>query len=200
MSANPDSMLPRILQSCSITMYRKTLHFMVIENIFFTPDGVVRPSAVYDIKGSWVDRNASGTRTHRPTSGTFKDQDLNDRIYLPIEFRERLQATLYSDTSFLARHAIMDYSLLLGVCKRPFHSGEFGVTRQAPPAPPPAAAAGGGSTTSPPFFRVDGGGMSAALIEGNGSYHMGLIDILQVWDVIDTVCFHIIINSETMHG
>ena len=51
MSANPDSMLPRILQSCSITMYRKTLHFMVIENIFFAPDGgVVRPSAVYDIK------------------------------------------------------------------------------------------------------------------------------------------------------
>ena len=66
MSASPDSMLPRILQSCSITMYRKTLHFMVIENIFFTPDGgVVRPSAVYDIKGSWVDRNASGKVSNR---------------------------------------------------------------------------------------------------------------------------------------
>jgi len=58
-------------------MYRKTLNFMVMENIFYTGGpsaSVVKPHSVYDIKGSWVDRNASGTRAHKPESGTFKDQ------------------------------------------------------------------------------------------------------------------------------
>ena len=68
MTGNPESLLPRIMQLCSIRMYRRTLNFMVIENIFSSVSGaqqqvnVVKPSAVYDIKGSWVDRNAIGGR------------------------------------------------------------------------------------------------------------------------------------------
>ena len=59
--------------------YRTTLNFMVMENIFHTEGGgVVKPNTVYDIKGSWVDRNAAGTRSHKPESGTFKDQVLRN--------------------------------------------------------------------------------------------------------------------------
>jgi hypothetical protein len=65
--------------------YRTTLNFMVMENIFHTEGGgVVKPNTVYDIKGSWVDRNAAGTRSHKPESGTFKDQVLRNPLRLPL--------------------------------------------------------------------------------------------------------------------
>jgi hypothetical protein len=148
---------------------------MVIDNIFYTKGGVVRPAAVYDIKGSWVDRNASGTRDHRPTGGTFKDQDLNEKLYLPIDFRNQLRRTLNADTSFLASYNLMDYSLLLGVCKRPFHNHEYGIERKVPITTRENAVGTGGASGSDqqlfpegrpvdePFFRLDGGGLAAAV-------------------------------------
>ena len=86
--------LLRVLQCCSIRMYRKELNFMVTENLFYHKGAVVKPDATYDIKGSWVDRNARGTRTHKPEGGTFKDQDLNSLIYLPTAYRNKLLLTL----------------------------------------------------------------------------------------------------------
>ena len=116
------TMLLRVLQCCSIRMYRKELNFMVTENLFYHQGVVVKPDATYDIKGrcaytivyrpfctfaqsrlsqarfyllgSWVDRNARGTRTHKPEGGTFKDQDLNSVIYLPTAYRNKLLLTL----------------------------------------------------------------------------------------------------------
>ena len=88
------TMLLRVLQCCSIRMYRKELNFMVTENLFYHKGAVVKPDATYDIKGSWVDRNARGTRTHKPEGGTFKDQDLNSLIYLPTAYRNKLLLTL----------------------------------------------------------------------------------------------------------
>ena len=45
-------------------------------------------------------------------SGTFKDQDLNDMLYLPTAYRNTMLAALERDTQFLALHKIMDYSLV----------------------------------------------------------------------------------------
>ena len=180
MERHPDSLLPRIVQVCSIRMYRKTLNFMVMQNVFATENGVVRPDTVYDIKGSWVDRNASGTRDRRPTSGTYKDMDLNEKLFLPIAFRRRLQQVLHHDTQFLARNNIMDYSLLLGVCKVPFLNDAIGgKERQLPQEYTPTQGDCSGSQNVP-FWKVDEGGMAAAVIRGPGVYHIGLVDILQV--------------------
>lgn len=203
MSHHPESLLPRILQLCSIQMYRRTLNFMVMENIFCTGDEVVKPSAVYDIKGSWVDRNAGGTRSRKPESGTYKDMDLNDVLYLAPSFRNRLRCTLEADTQFLAGNNIMDYSLLLGITNCPFVNGaKGGVQRHVPPSRLStrdgvaeglgAGAAQRGDEGSGhrreaeggvPFWRIDNGGMAAAVIQGPGVYHLGMVDILQVYDL-----------------
>ena len=45
------TMLLRVLQCCSIRMYRKELNFMVTENLFYHQGVVVKPDATYDIKG-----------------------------------------------------------------------------------------------------------------------------------------------------
>jgi hypothetical protein len=37
-------------------------------------------------------------RDHRPESGTFKDMDLNDKVYLPIAFLGKLRRVLERDT------------------------------------------------------------------------------------------------------
>jgi hypothetical protein len=194
-------------QICSIRMYRRTLNFMVMENIFSTADGLVKPSAVYDIKGSWIDRNAGGTRSRKPEAGTYKDMDLNDKLYLPSSFRNRLRATLDADSLFLVGHRIMDYSLLLGVCNRPFVNGTKGGVQRRAPLSPPVVGGGGGGAEVPgqqqpgggargdggavageegralPFHKLDEGGMAAAVIQGPAVYHMGLVDILQVYDI-----------------
>eukprot|EP01047_Picozoa_sp_COSAG01_P068841 COSAG01_NODE_10043_length_2263_cov_1.897921_3_plen_314_part_01 len=146
-------------QICSIRMYRRTLNFMVMENIFSTAEGLVKPSAVYDIKGSWIDRNAGGTRSRKPEAGTYKDMDLNDKLYLPSSFRNRLRATLDADSLFLVGHRIMDYSLLLGVCNRPFVNGtKGGVQRRAPLSPQPSVVGGGGGGAAVPGQQPPGGG------------------------------------------
>jgi hypothetical protein len=178
-----------------------------MENIFSTADGLVKPSAVYDIKGSWIDRNAGGTRSRKPEAGTYKDMDLNDKLYLPSSFRNRLRATLDADSLFLVGHRIMDYSLLLGVCNRPFVNGTKGGVQRRAPLSPPVVGGGGGGAEVPgqqqpgggargdggavageegralPFHKLDEGGMAAAVIQGPAVYHMGLVDILQVYDI-----------------
>eukprot|EP01048_Picozoa_sp_COSAG05_P005182 COSAG05_NODE_301_length_11860_cov_30.927812_9_plen_222_part_00 len=126
---------------------------------------------------------------HRPEGGTFKDMDLNDKLYLPIAFLGKLRETLRKDTEFLAGCHIMDYSLLLGVCKQPYINRERGgVERPLSGSSRRSSCGEGGADgddceSSPaPFFRVDDGGLAAAVIEGPGAYHLGLIDILQVYD------------------
>ena len=79
----------------------------------------------------------------------------------------------------------MDYSLLLGVCKQPYLNRERGGVKRPLSASATSTFSGEEATDdniSVPFFRVDDGGMAAAVIEGPGAYHLGLIDILQVYD------------------
>ena len=56
------TMLLRVLQCCSIRMYRKELNFMVTENLFYHQGVVVKPDATYDIKG-----RCAYTRVLRPS-------------------------------------------------------------------------------------------------------------------------------------
>jgi len=183
-------------------MYRTWLHFLVCENVFYDElrNTALAPSEVYDLKGSWVSRNAEavvkgstarcqlcnekyvvGSKTsrcresangvHKPSS-VYKDQDLTDKIYLPLPQLIKIKETLSEDTAFLARMGIMDYSLLLGIDTHTFHTGV--------PFDEPAAAHTPGSGT-PPFFRADSGGLTAYVVRGPGTYYFGLIDILQGW-------------------
>ena len=203
MSRHPDSLLVRVVQACSIKMYRQTLHFMVIENCFYAgAQGRFDLSLTYDLKGSWVNRNASAmsagssarcrlcnekyvvgskhqscvrtvNRKHKPEQ-TLKDNDLNEKIYLPDDWMELLKRQMDLDSKFLRDHQIMDYSLLLGVNERSFNLTEQ--DRQLP-------AAGEAGQYRAPFHVTDEGGVQALLVVGPGTYYMGIIDILQKWDL-----------------
>jgi len=102
-----------------LAMYRLTVdnieHYMVLMRNVFT--GHLKVHRKYDLKGSTVDREASGKEKQKKEP-TLKDNDfLNDGIKITIgdEAKAKLMETLNADVEFLTKHAIMDYSLLLGI-------------------------------------------------------------------------------------
>ena len=55
MTSNPDTLLTRFYGCHSVSLYGKMYYFVVMGNLFSDTDVVHHR---YDIKGSWVDRNA----------------------------------------------------------------------------------------------------------------------------------------------
>ena len=74
------------------------------------PKEVARCS--YDLKGSWVDRSAGSSG-----AGPRKDNDLLQPVCISEVDRTQILAQLESDSLWLQRWNIMDYSLLLTVTK-----------------------------------------------------------------------------------
>lgn len=71
----------------------------------------------YDLKGSTVQRQASEKEKAKELP-TLKDNDFledNYKLLLPVDARQKLVSMLSSDTEFLARLHLMDYSLLVGI-------------------------------------------------------------------------------------
>jgi len=102
-----------------LAMYRLTVdnteHYMIIMRNVFT--GHLKVHRKYDLKGSTVDREASD-KEKKKNAPTLKDNDfLNDGVKITIgeEAKAKLMETLNADVEFLNKHAIMDYSLLLGI-------------------------------------------------------------------------------------
>jgi 1-phosphatidylinositol-4-phosphate 5-kinase len=67
---------------------------------------------------------------------------------------------------------LMDYSLLVGVVQRRFEVMERSAASQTPLE----------SESVDPFQRDGDGGMHATVVEGPGTYYMGIIDVLQHWN------------------
>ncbi|KDO32936.1 hypothetical protein SPRG_02629 [Saprolegnia parasitica CBS 223.65] len=122
----------------SMELYGRTSYFVVMENLFDKQHAVHHR---YDIKGSWVDRNAekarygaeatcrycnmafrSGARDTCPNRAGFhspnvvlKDMDLTTKVRLGHGHGAAVLQQLKQDSDFLCEKGIMDYSLLLGV-------------------------------------------------------------------------------------
>jgi 1-phosphatidylinositol-4-phosphate 5-kinase len=122
-------------------MYGQVFYFVVMGNILNTSEVIHRR---YDIKGSWVDRNAPacvlGEKyrcskcnrffTFGATGSTsfscestgaehhpdiiLRDNDLKKRLKLDPDTAVGLVKQLIRDTNFLASMGVMDYSLLIG--------------------------------------------------------------------------------------
>ena len=82
-----------------------------MENIFHSLQHL-KIHEKYDLKGSTVKRE---TRKKSTESAVLKDLDLQNKVYVGPENKAALLEQLRKDTEFLARHHIMDYSLLLGI-------------------------------------------------------------------------------------
>ncbi|GLD93142.1 hypothetical protein PINS_up001734 [Pythium insidiosum] len=143
MRANPSSHLSRFYGCHSIEMYGQVFSFIVMGNVI----GRVSMHQFYDIKGSWIDRNAkpiplgktvictycshafqNGSNetceysihgTHLPHI-VLLDNDFHRKLRVAPETALSIVEQLERDTAFLRSQGVMDYSLLLSI-----HSAKF---------------------------------------------------------------------------
>ncbi|CAI5703256.1 unnamed protein product [Peronospora effusa] len=185
MTSNPDTLLTRFYGCHSVSLYGKMYYFVVMGNLFSDTDVVHHR---YDIKGSWVDRNAKvpsfgdktacrycnasytfgstknqecgdGMNFHEPDI-VLKDNDLMTKIRIAPATAHRIYDQIHRDSDFLCSQGIMDYSLLMGI-----QSSEYFVdTSQLPQARRDLL------FTQP-----------ATSVAGPSLYHFGIIDFLQQW-------------------
>lgn len=157
--SHPQSLLTRFYGCHSVQLYGKMYYFVVMGNLF-ADTGVVHYR--YDIKGSWVDRNASlpsrgdavhcrycnasytfGSRRHQECGDglnyhepniVLKDNDLLTKVRIDPTEAENLYMQLCADSEFLCSKGIMDYSLLMGVhsCEYYVEPGNFTASMENP--------------------------------------------------------------------
>ncbi|XP_047094878.1 phosphatidylinositol 4-phosphate 5-kinase 9-like [Lolium rigidum] len=83
--------------------------FVVMGNMFYT---ALRIHRRFDLKGSSLGRSTDKIKIDENT--TLKDLDLNYSFYLEPSWRDALLKQIETDSEFLKKQGIMDYSLLLG--------------------------------------------------------------------------------------
>ncbi|CEG43696.1 Phosphatidylinositol-4-phosphate-5-kinase (GPCR-PIPK/Pi-PIPK-D10/PiGK10) [Plasmopara halstedii] len=147
---NPETLLPRFFGFHAMKMYGQIFYFIVMGNVLSTTEVIHRR---YDIKGSWVDRNAPACvlgekyrcskcnrfftfggapeepcflpdEEHYPDI-TLRDNDLKKRLKLDPDTAIKLMKQLTRDSDYLASAGIMDYSLLIGT-----HYSHFTITTE----------------------------------------------------------------------
>ncbi|OQR94536.1 phosphatidylinositol 4-phosphate 5-kinase (PIPK-D3/GPCR-PIPK) [Achlya hypogyna] len=142
MKEHPGSYLTRFYGCHAIQMYGQKFHFLVMGNAM----GKVSMHQFFDLKGSWINRNAKPTPpgttrictycnrpfivgtnqtcehsihgVHQPHQ-VLRDNDFQRKMRLPADIVISVLGQLKNDSQFLAAQGIMDYSLLLSVhCAR----------------------------------------------------------------------------------
>ena len=171
---NPNTILSRVVGLHAIRLYGLTKYFVVSENIFLSS---LKPSEVYDLKGSWVGRY---TKYSIQSGKTLKDGDLKRFIVLNKTTREQLINQLTADSKFLSSCQIMDYSLLLGIYHLKMAPNNIDNNND--------------DDDDAKYINIDdenqekaalnnyAGGIRAEIIEGPGLYYMGIIDTLQPYN------------------
>jgi hypothetical protein len=103
-----DSLICRFVAAYSLQIGDKTLRFIVMPNVL-----VHETLEVYDLKGTTEDR-----WVNPDSGGVLKDNNFaNQRILFPADFSSRLNEQIRDDAEFLLSLGVMDYSLLVGICK-----------------------------------------------------------------------------------
>ncbi|KAH8046377.1 translation initiation factor IF-2 [Aureococcus anophagefferens] len=105
-----------------------------------------------------------GNFGHKPNVDG-KDNDLEEKLQLPDAQARELVQQLDRDTKFLASRGIMDYSLLVGITMQEYHVKTY--ARRDP---------AGDSLAS---RRT----VPARIAQGPATYTLGIIDMLQEWDL-----------------
>jgi 1-phosphatidylinositol-4-phosphate 5-kinase len=112
--SNPSTLITRFYGLHSIKPTNgRNVRFIVMNNVF---DTKLYVEERYDLKGSTIGRNASEKEKLREAP-ILKDNDflnVNRKIHVTKEMKEKILDQLRSDCSWLESMKIMDYSLLLG--------------------------------------------------------------------------------------
>ena len=178
MASQPDSLLSRFVGLHRLQLYSVTLRFVVMQSVFLTPLTI---DERYDLKGSSVDRHTG--RAGRKQGKVLKDSDLYSNLILAPEDRSQFLVQCDIDSHFLMRHAICDYSLLLGIHYTRHKVGVSTDVEVLSAPSSPSRASGATNEVSWTRFQRDDGGLRATTIRGPSKYFLGLIDVLQAWDL-----------------
>lgn len=164
------TLLPRFVGAYTVHCGGETTYWLVAANVFAGPLGVLRK---YDLKGSRVGRRG------KPGAATLKDLDAIDDCGMfhggSAQVVDRLLGVLAKDAEFLRRQNLLDYSLLVGVLKRPRFfrlRRRFFLWRMRSPKTRLARKHGVTSIKLPKSTLV-----------------VGIIDILQAWDLAKAIEF-----------
>ncbi|KJH53020.1 1-phosphatidylinositol-4-phosphate 5-kinase [Dictyocaulus viviparus] len=107
------TLLPQYLALYRLTIEGSETYLIVMRNVFGRKYNI---HMKFDLKGSTVARAASEKERTKEVP-TLKDNDfleMNEKLSLPDETRHQLLEMLASDTAWLSKMHLMDYSLLLG--------------------------------------------------------------------------------------
>ena len=204
----PGALLARFFGLHSIRLYREKFYFVVMRNCM-PPPSTIELDHIYDVKGSWVNRNSlplhlRSSSSKHDKAQVLKDNDLGDmRIPIGRDSSAAVMAQLRKDTAFLASVNVMDYSLLLGVKDRTFSilpegkAAQHGGRRASAAAAAAAAAAGAGAGAGagPPSMERQLTNASTddmdenfaayrvTSLTGPGAVYLGVIDVLQEWNL-----------------
>eukprot|EP01119_Soliformovum_irregulare_P017061 TRINITY_DN501_c4_g1_i1.p2 TRINITY_DN501_c4_g1~~TRINITY_DN501_c4_g1_i1.p2 ORF type:complete len:348 (-),score=136.89 TRINITY_DN501_c4_g1_i1:21-1064(-) len=191
---NPKSLLIKIFGLHSLQEDGNPKTFVIVMSNCFNTSLKIHEK--YDIKGSWVKRSVK--KHEEDPSVLGKDQDLTRKMNLTDQQRQDLMSQVEADASFLESQGIMDYSLLLGF--HFFKKSQLEIqlenqleNRERNVTSPDRASYN--STTDGPLSFTSTGSKELVTIseipeEGLLSadktefYFIGMIDILQRWDLI----------------
>ena len=124
MHKHPHSLLPKFFGLYKLQVGKKWTRVVVMNNAFFTP---LQVHQKYDLKGSTVSRSVSDKKqaaaAEKGKTAVLKDSNLQTSILVSEKTRDQFILQVHRDGQFLCSHAIMDYSLLLGI----HYVGESGV-------------------------------------------------------------------------
>lgn len=125
---------------------------------------------VYDVKGSREGRALTKEELNRP-GYTLRDYEFFELCPLGIgeELKNKLLQVLESDARMLAKHGVMDYSLLVGVHNCSNEEGGNDQSKQQ-------RSTAHQHLTTP--FEIQDGGVRC----GDSIFFFGLVDVLQGWN------------------
>ena len=133
---------------------------VVMQNLFYTN---LKIHSKFDLKGSTVKRFVTDEEINAGTT-VLKDRNFKTKIYLEQKTKKKFLETIKIDAHFLRESNIMDYSILLGINNNNESNGK---TEQLP------------DLDNPTYWQQEEGGIPFP----NGIYFMGIIDILQKYNL-----------------
>ncbi|UMM21331.1 hypothetical protein L5515_003056 [Caenorhabditis briggsae] len=191
------TLLPQYLGLYRLTIDGSETYLIVMRNVFGRKYGV---HTKFDLKGSTVSRAASEKEKAKDLP-TLKDNDFleqNWKLNLPPEASKQLLEMLSSDTEWLTRMHLMDYSLLVGIhdceraaqeaANRPIEQNSEESGDELAPTPPdsPIPSTGGafpgvsgGPDLDDEFYAI----ASPPDSDKNLIYFIGLVDILTYYGI-----------------
>jgi len=175
MRQNAKNYLGKYFGLHAIKLYGHRIFFVVTKNIFSALDAT--PDEIYDIKGSWVGRNTNNIIWDRKL---MKDNDLHRELLLESEKSNAIYKQLEKDTEFLASLKIMDYSLLLGVVYKTIKQNKNDPREQEGDDMKSHSDAGFDDESSHSQHTEI---LEAEMVVGPGKYVIGIIDMLQKYNM-----------------